>query len=153
MALTMSGWPALFYAPGPLSPVLQEPHWKSIATGAAAALAFVVRPNSMLALVPLACQTLMVVGPTRTRFLLAAAGGGVLVLLGALLLDRWFYGYWVCTWWQFFKVNLWHGVASHYGTGPWWYYLLVRFWYHNWKLVVFFLIFFFAHINFRAYPH
>lgn len=47
-----------------------------------------------------------------------------LCCFGALMLcDRWFYRRWVCTPWNFLKLNLVADVGAHYGKHPWhWYF-------------------------------
>ena len=45
------------------------------------------------------------------------------VVAAATLVDRWFYGQWVFTPWNYFRVNLLEGVASTFGTEPWYWYL------------------------------
>ncbi|GBP77306.1 GPI mannosyltransferase 3 [Eumeta japonica] len=40
-----------------------------------------------------------------------------------IALDSYFYGRLVITPWEFFKFNILHDVASHYGTHPWYWYL------------------------------
>ncbi|MGD2083110.1 MAG: hypothetical protein PVF91_09100 [Chromatiales bacterium] len=53
-------------------------------------------------------------------------GAGAAVLALGLALDRWFYGEWVLTPWNYFRANLIEGKASSFGTSPWWdYFLLV----------------------------
>jgi len=43
-----------------------------------------------------------------------------LVVTGwALLIDRWFYGHYQLTFWNYFLVNIVHDVASKFGTSPW----------------------------------
>ncbi|XP_064477258.1 GPI mannosyltransferase 3-like [Ornithodoros turicata] len=40
-----------------------------------------------------------------------------------LLIDRWFYGYFLVTPWNFIKMNLFRNIGAHYGTNPWhWYF-------------------------------
>ena len=43
------------------------------------------------------------------------------------LIDRWFYGEWVNTAWNYYKANIIQGVANNYGVFPWWDYLLWSF--------------------------
>jgi GPI mannosyltransferase 3 len=39
-----------------------------------------------------------------------------------LLLDRWFYGEWAFTAWNYFEQNIIAGKAASFGTEPWWWY-------------------------------
>lgn len=59
------------------------------------------------------------------RIVLAFAG----VVAASVLVDSWFYGEWVFTPWNYFRVNLVEGVASSFGTEPpWWYAAWVPVW-------------------------
>lgn len=43
-----------------------------------------------------------------------------LVVTGwGLMIDRWFYGYYQLTFWNYFSVNILQDVASNFGTSPW----------------------------------
>jgi phosphatidylinositol glycan class B len=48
--------------------------------------------------------------------------GVLLVFLSGIMIDRWFYGDWTLTSWNYFRYNLLLGKASAFGTYPWWYY-------------------------------
>jgi len=54
---------------------------------------------------------------------------GLLVLFIGVLIDRWLYGEFVLTAWNYFYVNLVEDVASNYGTEAWWnyFYSIFRF--------------------------
>ncbi|MBL7982737.1 MAG: hypothetical protein JNL52_13125 [Flavobacteriales bacterium] len=48
---------------------------------------------------------------------------GIFVSLGAgFVLDRWFYGEWVFTIWNYVDLNIIQGKADSFGIEPWWYY-------------------------------
>ena len=51
-----------------------------------------------------------------------ALGGFCLLAVGALI-DRWFYGEWVFTPYNFFEQNILLDKASGFGVEPWWYYV------------------------------
>lgn len=57
------------------------------------------------------------------RRLAAFSGGFITVFLGGILIDRWFYGRWVLTSWNYYEQNMVLGKAAGFGTSPWWYYL------------------------------
>ncbi len=61
----------------------------------------------------------------RTGFRnLASFAAGILLSVGAgIVIDRWFYGRWVFTSWNYFAQNLVEGKAATFGTSPWWYYI------------------------------
>jgi phosphatidylinositol glycan class B len=49
---------------------------------------------------------------------------GIIFLFGAgILIDRWFYGNWTLTTWNYFNQNILHNRVSDFGIRPWWYYL------------------------------
>jgi GPI mannosyltransferase 3 len=49
---------------------------------------------------------------------------GILILFGAgILIDRWFYGNWTLTTWNYFNQNILQNRVSDFGIRPWWYYL------------------------------
>ena len=50
-------------------------------------------------------------------------GSALVVLLVGLVVDRWFYGNWVLTPWNYFKVNVLDNKAAEFGLSPWWQYL------------------------------
>jgi len=54
---------------------------------------------------------------------------GLLVLFIGVFIDRWLYGEFVLTAWNYFYVNLVEDVASNYGTEAWWnyFYSIFRF--------------------------
>ena len=51
----------------------------------------------------------------------------IAILIGVLI-DKWFYGEWVFTTWNYFKINVIEGKASDFGTSPWYTYF-------TWNLV------------------
>ncbi|MFZ1693988.1 MAG: hypothetical protein WAT74_12380 [Flavobacteriales bacterium] len=57
---------------------------------------------------------------------LIVVGGLVSVGLGALI-DRWFYGEWVFTAWNYIELNVIQGKAAEFGTHPWWHYFAAIF--------------------------
>ncbi len=56
------------------------------------------------------------------RSILIIAIGGVLSIAFGTLVDRWFYGEWVCTPYQYFFANIIQNKAAKFGTEPIWYY-------------------------------
>jgi GPI mannosyltransferase 3 len=48
---------------------------------------------------------------------------GVMILFGSgILIDRWFYGNWTLTVWNYFNQNILQNRVSDFGVRPWWYY-------------------------------
>jgi phosphatidylinositol glycan class B len=79
------------------------------------------------------------------------AGFLFIVVLG-ILIDRWFYGEWAITAWNYFHVNLMEGKAAMFGVEPWWWYLS-RIDFSKWMIIlnaaILFLIVLFALVKFR----
>ena len=49
---------------------------------------------------------------------------GVMIMFGTgILIDRWFYGNWTVTSWNYFYQNIIQNKVSDFGIRPWWYYL------------------------------
>ena len=55
------------------------------------------------------------------RFLIFISGIILATAMG-ILIDRWFYGEWVLTSWNYLQQNILLDKASGFGTYPWWYY-------------------------------
>ncbi len=49
--------------------------------------------------------------------------GILLALLIGVISDRWFYGEWTMTAWNYFEQNIIYDVASKHGVSLWWYYI------------------------------
>jgi phosphatidylinositol glycan class B len=48
---------------------------------------------------------------------------GIIFLFGiGILIDRWFYGQWTLTTWNYFNLNILQNRVSDFGIHPWWYY-------------------------------
>jgi GPI mannosyltransferase 3 len=49
---------------------------------------------------------------------------GILLIIGTgILIDRWFYGTWTLTTWNYFNQNILQNRVSDFGIHPWWYYI------------------------------
>jgi phosphatidylinositol glycan class B len=61
----------------------------------------------------------------RERFLnLILISAGIIVVAGmGVLIDRWYYGEWTLTVWNYFEQNILNDKVSGFGTEPWWYYI------------------------------
>jgi len=60
--------------------------------------------------------------PVKKLYLLSASI--LAVIISGLFIDRWFYGEYCFTMFNYFKVNLLDGVAASFGTSPWYYIVL-----------------------------
>ena len=66
---------------------------------------------------------LAVIRKAGFRNLLMFSTGIILATSLGALIDRWYYGEWVLTSWNYFLQNILLGKASGFGISPWWYYL------------------------------
>jgi phosphatidylinositol glycan class B len=49
--------------------------------------------------------------------------GIAVVFISGLLIDRWFYGKWTVTAWNYFQQNILFDKVSGFGLEPWWFYI------------------------------
>lgn len=86
-------------------------------------LSCMMRPTAVVLWLPLI--VLHIARESHSRmFLLKRLIFTVVCCFGALMLcDRWFYRKWVCTPWNFARLNFVADVGAHYGKNPWhWYF-------------------------------
>jgi phosphatidylinositol glycan class B len=88
--------------------------------------AFVCRYQTGFLILGLAAWAVFVARFSFKKLLMLALPILFMALVGVLI-DHWFYGEWVCTLWNYFKVNLIEGKAAEYGVSPWWYYFYWNF--------------------------
>ena len=91
-------------------------------SGALLGFSFLIRYQSAIMIVGLACW-LLIFNLKQIKFWLIMLSGFVVVFLLGILIDYWFYGEWAITAWNYFYVNLVEGKAATFGTEPWWWYL------------------------------
>ena len=58
--------------------------------------------------------------PLNIAYLIS--GISIIIFLG-ILLDKWFYGEWTFTAWNYFDQNILQNKVSSFGVHPWWYYI------------------------------
>ena len=66
---------------------------------------------------------LAVIKKSGLRNLLMFSTGIMVATTLGVLIDRWYYGEWVLTSWNYFFQNILLGKASGFGISPWWYYV------------------------------
>jgi len=49
--------------------------------------------------------------------------GFIFIVLSGVLIDKWFYGEWTLTTWNYFTQNILEDKASSFGIEPWWWYI------------------------------
>lgn len=67
---------------------------------------------------------LLVIQRITIRNVLQIAFGGLLVQLAGVLIDFWFYGRFVLTTWEYFRMQIVEDIASEFGTEAWYFYLI-----------------------------
>lgn len=65
----------------------------------------------------------MAVRKTSIYRMLILLSGITVVFLSGLLMDRWFYGEWTITAWNYFQQNILFDKVSGFGIQPWWFYI------------------------------
>jgi phosphatidylinositol glycan class B len=90
-------------------------------TGILLGLSFVFRFQAGLLIAGLFCWLLFIKKEKLLYLTLLAIGIAGAILLG-FILDRWFYGNWVFTAWNYFQQNILADKLSGFGIQPWWFY-------------------------------
>ena len=80
-----------------------------------------IRLQLCIAVLGLVCWLLRY-GKWPIRLWLIIGAGGIIAIALSVCLDRWFYGDWTFSPWNYFSVNMIHHKASAFGVDPWWYY-------------------------------
>lgn len=93
-----------------------------LVTGIVLGISFITRYQVAFMIIGFAAWLLFVRKAGFTNLLLFAAGIVMATGLG-ILTDRWFYGQWVLTAWNYFHQNILLDKAAGFGVSPWWYYI------------------------------
>lgn len=89
-------------------------------------LAFTIRSQVLLLIVGLLAWLLFIRKERIGKLALLIAGMHFTVGIG-MLIDRWFYGEWTFTVWNYFVVNMLEGKAAAFSTEPWYTYITESF--------------------------
>jgi phosphatidylinositol glycan class B len=95
--------------------------WAALLSGALLGLAVVARLHMALMVAGLVAWCLFV-ARRRWAALVPIIAGGIIGFAAGAFIDRWFYGEWVLTAWNYIDLNLLQGKAASFGTQPWWHY-------------------------------
>jgi phosphatidylinositol glycan class B len=93
-----------------------------VIAGALFGLAFTIRSQVSLMIFGLLAWLLFIrkVNISKLALLLVS----MLIMVGVgIVIDRWFYGEWTLTVWNYFTENILHGKANAFGTEPWYTYV------------------------------
>jgi phosphatidylinositol glycan class B len=123
-------WSACYamYAVAVLYPYIKQNTCKPITfravfiAGVLFGISFLFRYQSALIVAGLAVW-LLLFRFSQLRYWLFMAAGFMAVGACGICIDRWFYGTWTITAWNYFSVNLLQGKAASFGIEPWWWYL------------------------------
>lgn len=91
-------------------------------TGLILGIAFVTRYQVAFMVAGFAAWLVVIQRPGFRKLLMFAAGVLLATALGVLI-DRWYYGGWVLTSWNYFLQNILLDKAAGFGVSPWWYYI------------------------------
>jgi len=95
---------------------------KYILTGLILGLSFIIRYQMVFMLGGFVAW-LLFIKKAGIRNLLILSVGFILVFGLGILSDRWLYGKWELTVWNYFQQNILFDKVSGFGVYPWWYYL------------------------------
>ena len=91
-------------------------------TGVLLGISFITRYQVAFMILGFAAWLAIIQKP-GIRKLLMFCTGIILVFGLGVLADRWYYGEWTITSWNYFQQNILLDKASGFGTSPWWYYI------------------------------
>jgi GPI mannosyltransferase 3 len=90
-------------------------------TGVLLGLSFIIRYQSGLLIAGFLFWQLLIKKAKRRDLLVILAGISAAFIAGVFA-DRWFYGEWTLTLWNYFEQNILEDKISGFGTQPWWFY-------------------------------
>jgi phosphatidylinositol glycan class B len=99
-------------------------HGPVLAAGLLLGFAFMMRFQVGLMVAGLVLW-LIIVKRERLRTLFVLHAGIVGAILVGVVVDRWFYGHWTFTAWNYVHMGLFNAAAPDFGASPWWTYISV----------------------------
>ncbi len=94
---------------------------KTLLSGIMLGFSFYCRPQIGFAIAGIAIWVLMV-EKWDYKYILYIAIGGLCSISISMCIDKWFYGTWVFTPYNYYNLNIVQNRAAYYGVYPWWYY-------------------------------
>lgn len=96
-------------------------------TGVLLGLSFLFRYQSGLLILGLGLWLLFIARESVSKLLIMCSGIFLVFILG-LFIDRWFYGVWTITAWNYLLQNILMDKVSGFGIQPWYFYFSSTFW-------------------------
>ena len=104
--------------------IKQAPNrWHFLLLGSLLGLSFLFRYQAGFLIAGMFLWMLLQKKEKITNLVLLSAGVVALIGVGVLI-DRWFYGEWTITTWNYLE-QFWLGEASRFGASPWWEYIRI----------------------------
>ncbi len=113
---------ALSLLPGLLAPNLTKRNLRLIIAGMCLGFALFIRLQMAFAYIALVVWLIVYIKwPVKNWLILVFSGLAAIGL--SVIADRWLYGVWVFSPYNYYKVNVIQHIANNYGVFPWWYYV------------------------------
>lgn len=116
-------WSGAFFAMGLALYLMSKKSKNSIllVSGILCGLSFLFRYQTAFMTVGLGLWMIFIARDKFKSISLFAAGNIISILTG-ILIDKWFYGNWVLSFWNYIDFNLIQDKVSEFGILPWWFY-------------------------------
>lgn len=99
----------------------EKPKLCFLITGLLLGFSFVFRYQAALLIAGLFCWCVFIRKERLVHLLLMSLGITISILIG-IIIDRWFYGVWTFTAWNYFQQNILLDKVSGFGVEPWYFY-------------------------------
>ncbi|MCX6230067.1 MAG: hypothetical protein NTZ33_00865 [Bacteroidetes bacterium] len=96
-------------------------NYSFIFIGLLTGLSFVFRYQSAFMIIGLGLW-MIIIGKESFKRILLFAGGNILAIIIGIIIDRWLYGVWILSFWNYFDLNILQDKVSEFGILPWWFY-------------------------------
>ncbi|MFZ4414043.1 MAG: hypothetical protein ACOYOV_13245 [Bacteroidales bacterium] len=95
--------------------------YKLLFVGLLTGFSFVFRYQSAFMIIGLGLW-MLIIGKESFKRILFFATGNILALIIGIIIDRWLYGNWILSFWNYFDLNILQDKVSEFGILPWWFY-------------------------------
>lgn len=104
----------------------EKKHGHYIAIGALMGISFLFRYQTAFMTIGFFAWMLLI-NKEKVSKLSSISLGVILAIAFGIIIDRWFYGEWVLSSWNYFEQNLILGKSKHFGVEPWYWYFTQAF--------------------------